>query len=65
MRGEANSSTGTMAAKAEITRGFQRLAIVLSAPFFVAAVVLAFFEWQNPTGPVKEQIPGGSTGFSI
>lgn len=56
---------GTMAAKSQITRGFQRLAIVLSAPFFVAAVVLAFFQWQTPTGPVKEQIPGGALAFQF
>jgi hypothetical protein len=31
----------------------------------VVAVVLAFFEWKVPSGPLKEQLPEGALGYAF
>jgi hypothetical protein len=54
-----------MAASSRITTGFHRLGIVLSTPFLVAGVVLAFFEWKSPSGPVKAEIPEGASAYQF
>jgi hypothetical protein len=38
--------------------GFNRLGIVLGAPFLLIAAVLAFLQWQNPTG--RPKVPDGA-----
>jgi hypothetical protein len=39
--------------------GFNRLGIVLAAPLLLLAAVLAFLQWQNPTGPIAAKLPVG------
>jgi hypothetical protein len=38
--------------------GFNRLGVVLAAPFLLIAAVLAFLQWQNPTG--RPKVPDGA-----
>jgi hypothetical protein len=33
-----------------------RLGVILGTPFVIAAAVLAFLQWQNPTGPLVTKL---------
>jgi hypothetical protein len=39
--------------------GFNRLGIVLGAPFLLIAAVLAFLQWESPTGRTAMKLPEG------
>jgi len=43
--------------------GFNRLGIVLGTPFLLIAAVLAFLQWQNPTG--RTAIPVGAIASPV
>jgi hypothetical protein len=43
--------------------GFNRLGIVLGTPFLMIAAVLAFLQWQNPTGRTATKLPSGVSGY--
>src|SRR5215472_11122942 len=44
--------------RSRVVVGFNRLGIVLGVPFLLIAAVLAFLQWQNPTG--RPKVPEGA-----
>lgn len=49
--------------RSQVATGFHRLGIVLATPFLVLALALAFVEWKDPSGPLKEQLPEGTAAY--
>jgi hypothetical protein len=45
--------------------GFNRLGIVLGTPFLLVAAVLAFLQWQNPTGGIAVKLPEGTRAWAF
>jgi hypothetical protein len=51
--------------RSRVNVGFNRLGIVLCAPFLLLAAVLAFLAWQNPTWRIVTDIPDGAIAWSF
>jgi hypothetical protein len=50
--------------RSRVVVGFHRLGTALAVPFLLIAAVLAFMQWQNPTGRVVTNLPKGAVAWN-